>query len=101
MPYSSDLTDKEWEIIQPLLPQKKSTRPPGADKATNPEWHLVSTEERLQLGRPAERPAALLHRILTLQAVAVSRSSGANQGCFAGSGANTSKKNQVDNLASD
>ena len=28
MGYSSDLTDKEWEIIEPLLPQKKKTRPP-------------------------------------------------------------------------
>ncbi len=28
MPYSSSLTDREWEIIEPLLPQKKQTRPP-------------------------------------------------------------------------
>jgi transposase len=28
MGYSSDVTDKEWEIIEPLLPQKKKTRPP-------------------------------------------------------------------------
>lgn len=28
MPYSSSLTDKEWNIIEPLLPQKKKTRPP-------------------------------------------------------------------------
>jgi transposase len=28
MPYSSSLTDKEWEIIEPLLPQKQRTRPP-------------------------------------------------------------------------
>lgn len=27
MPYSSSLSDKEWEIIEPLLPQKKKTRP--------------------------------------------------------------------------
>jgi len=27
MPYSSDLSDKEWEIIEPLLPPKKRTRP--------------------------------------------------------------------------
>ena len=26
--YSSSLTDKEWEIIEPLLPKKKRTRPP-------------------------------------------------------------------------
>jgi transposase len=28
MPYSSSLTDKEWELIEPLLPQKQRTRPP-------------------------------------------------------------------------
>ncbi|MDZ8086050.1 MAG: transposase [Nostoc sp. DedQUE12b] len=28
MPYSSSLIDKEWAIIEPLLPQKKQTRPP-------------------------------------------------------------------------
>jgi transposase len=28
MPYSSSLSDREWEIIKPLLPQKKQTRPP-------------------------------------------------------------------------
>ncbi|WP_250126432.1 transposase [Chroococcidiopsis sp. CCMEE 29] len=28
MPYSSSLTDKEWELIEPLVPQKKKTRPP-------------------------------------------------------------------------
>ena len=28
MPYSSSLSDKEWEIIEPLLPQKQKTRPP-------------------------------------------------------------------------
>lgn len=28
MAYSSSLSDKEWEIIEPLLPKKKITRPP-------------------------------------------------------------------------
>jgi hypothetical protein len=28
MPYSSSLTDQEWKLIEPLLPQKKQTRPP-------------------------------------------------------------------------
>jgi transposase len=28
MPYLSSLTDKEWEIIEPLLPKKKRTKPP-------------------------------------------------------------------------
>ncbi len=32
MPYSSSLTDKEWEIIEPLLPKKKKTKPPTWSK---------------------------------------------------------------------
>jgi transposase len=28
MAYSSSLSDEEWKIIEPLLPQKKQTRPP-------------------------------------------------------------------------
>ncbi|MCA6504399.1 MAG: transposase, partial [Pseudanabaena sp.] len=28
MGYSSSLSDQEWEIIEPLLPRKKKTRPP-------------------------------------------------------------------------
>ncbi|WP_334688726.1 transposase [Nostoc sp.] len=36
MPYSSSLTDKEWEILEPLLPEilpnKKRTRPPNWTK---------------------------------------------------------------------
>lgn len=28
MPYSSSLSDREWEIIEPLLPKKTKTRPP-------------------------------------------------------------------------
>jgi transposase len=27
MPYISSLTEREWEIIEPLLPKKKRTRP--------------------------------------------------------------------------
>ena len=32
MGYSSNLTDKEWEIIEPLLPKKKRTKPPTWSK---------------------------------------------------------------------
>jgi transposase len=32
MGYSSSLTDKEWEIIEPLLPKKKRTKPPTWSK---------------------------------------------------------------------
>ncbi len=32
MAYSSNLTDSEWKIIEPLLPQKQNTRPPNWTK---------------------------------------------------------------------
>ncbi len=32
MSYSTDLTDQEWLIIEPLLPVKKKTRPPDWSK---------------------------------------------------------------------
>jgi transposase len=28
MPDSSSVSDKEWKVIEPLLPEKKQTRPP-------------------------------------------------------------------------
>ncbi|MEG4069623.1 hypothetical protein QUA42_20175 [Microcoleus sp. Pol11C2] len=36
MGYSSDVSDKEWEIIEPLLFQKKKTQPPVWTCAANP-----------------------------------------------------------------
>jgi hypothetical protein len=32
MSYSSSLTDRKWELIVPLLPKKKQTRPPKWSK---------------------------------------------------------------------
>ncbi|WP_200860995.1 transposase [Fischerella thermalis] len=45
MPYPSSLTDKEWEIIEPLLPQKKQTRPPKWTKRQILDGYILSTEE--------------------------------------------------------
>jgi len=43
MGYSSSLSDQEWEIIEPLLPRKKKTRPPTWTKRQiqaekKPKW---------------------------------------------------------------
>jgi len=56
MGYSSSLSDQEWEIIEPLLPRKKKTRPPTwtkrqiwvfyIDKPFHPE-ELVNTVNEL------------------------------------------------------
>ena len=74
MPYSSSLTDKEWEILEPLLPQilpaKKQTLSLQLDKKRTLRWHLLSTKEWLQLGRLTQGFAPLLDCILAFLAVA-------------------------------
>ncbi len=74
MPYSSSLTDKEWELITPLLPQKKQTRPPKWSKRQIQGWGVLSVEERLQLGGFTQGFTAVFDRILALQAMAQRRS---------------------------
>jgi transposase len=39
-----ELTDFEWSIIQPLLPNMPRGKPQGA------EWHLLAIAHRLALG---------------------------------------------------
>ncbi|WP_210391329.1 transposase [Synechococcus sp. PCC 7502] len=46
-PYSSSLTDKEWEIIEPLLPKKKQTRPPTWTKRQILDGILYQLKKRL------------------------------------------------------
>jgi transposase len=45
MPYSSDLTDEEWEILEPLLlqilPTKKLTRPSNWTKRESVDSRLL------------------------------------------------------------
>ena len=47
MDYSSSLTDKEWEIIEPLLPKKKRTRASDMEQARNLKWGFISVEKWL------------------------------------------------------
>ena len=69
MGYSSDLTDKEWEIIEPLLPHKKKTRPPVWTGAANSQRDIVSSQEWLKLGRLTQRFSTLFNGLLALQTV--------------------------------
>jgi len=48
MPYSSSLTDKEWEIIEPLLPKKKRTKPPVWSKREILDGVLYQLKNRSQ-----------------------------------------------------
>ena len=102
MGYSSSLTDLEWTIIEPLLPQKRKTRPANWTKRQIQRWHLLSTQKWLQLGRPAPQLAALLHGVLVLQAVALRGGHRLHPGCASCQGARTSqKKTKVDAVAPD
>ncbi len=57
-----------------LVAPEETNPTPTLVKAPNLGWHLASTQERLQLGRPPKRLSPLLDSILALQAVALSRS---------------------------
>ena len=47
MPYSSSLTDKEWVLIEPLLPNKKKTCPTHREQERNLRWYFVSIKKWL------------------------------------------------------
>jgi transposase len=54
MPYPSDVTDEEWEILEPLIPgEKPGGREPGNCAAGNPQWHLVCAAECVCLAHDA------------------------------------------------
>ncbi|WP_265584635.1 MULTISPECIES: hypothetical protein [unclassified Coleofasciculus] len=55
MPYSSSLTDEEWEILEPLLPQvlpvKKQTRPCEWTCTRTVGWHFLPTRLMAAIGK--------------------------------------------------
>jgi len=50
MSYSSSLTDAEWKILEPLLPQilpsEKADTTLQLDKARDPQWHPSGGDKR-------------------------------------------------------
>ena len=40
MGYSSDLTDKEWEITLAITTPEEENSTTCMDKATTPQWHI-------------------------------------------------------------
>lgn len=49
MVYSSDVTDKEWAIIEPKTANQEENKTANLDKTRNPERDILSTQEWLQL----------------------------------------------------
>ncbi|RLA76768.1 MAG: hypothetical protein DRG33_07585 [Deltaproteobacteria bacterium] len=57
--YPSDLTDKEWEVLEPLLPKPKNPgRPRKYPLREIPKWDLLCAEERVFLEDDAEGSSA-------------------------------------------
>ncbi len=66
MPYSSNLTNAEWEILEPILveilPQKKQTRPMNWTKREILDGIFYQLKNGAHWGRLTPRPAALQGR---------------------------------------
>ena len=82
MSYSSSLTDKEWEIIEPLLPKKKRTKPPTWGKREILDGVLYQLKNGCNWSDLPCIFTSLFNSILALQAVAGRRNNRRNQGCF-------------------
>src|SRR4028119_361843 len=97
MPYSSSLTDVEWEILEPLLveilPQKKRTRPSNWTKRELLDGIFYQLKNGAHLGRFAERLTVLLNGLLALQTVARSWINREADGCVTRTSARRGKKN--------
>lgn len=64
MPYPSDLTDREWLILAPLLPPvKPGGRPRTVNLRTIYEWHLVPAPWRLRQAHAVAGLRPVVHRV--------------------------------------
>ena len=53
-PYPSDLSDDEWEILQPLLPQPLGFgHPVEVDYPGDSQWHLLCATNGMSVGNAA------------------------------------------------
>ena len=62
MGYSSDLTDKEWEITLAVavIPEEENSTS-SVDKATTPQWHILSAQKWLQLEGLTKRSTTIFN----------------------------------------
>ncbi|MEH2250808.1 transposase [Nostoc sp.] len=92
MPYSSSLSDKEWEIIEPLLPHKKQTRPPKWTKRQILDGIFYQLKNGCNWCDLPCIFTALLNSVLALQAVARDGGARADDDDVAWESARTRKK---------
>ena len=86
MPYSSSLTDQEWEVLEPLLleilPQKKQTRPSNWTKRQILDGIFYQLKNGCNWQDLPFIPASLFDCLLALLAVARSEGDGETDDCF-------------------
>ena len=62
--YDSDLTDKEWQMIEPLLPAKKSVgRGREVDLRERVQCHLLSSRQRRKMAQLAQRFSSMANGV--------------------------------------
>jgi hypothetical protein len=62
-PYPTDLSDDEWEILKPLIPEAKPGGRPRAHQPRALERHLLRLEGRVRLEAASSRLLALADRL--------------------------------------
>ena len=68
--YPSDLTDKEWEVLEALFPKPRNPgRPRKYPLREIPKWDLLCAEEWMFLEDDAEGSSALEDGLSLLQGV--------------------------------
>jgi len=84
--YRTDLTDAQWQVLGPLIPQPKARRPascPPAPRAAQRDAVLAASG--LRLAAAPARPAALADGLPLLSLLATGRALGADRARAAGS----------------
>jgi transposase len=72
-PYATDLTDSQWELIEPPLPApNRRGRPRTLDRRqiVNAIFYLLRTGNRLPMAYATPRHACLEHRLRLLSSMA-------------------------------
>ncbi len=72
--YKSDLTDLQWQLLEPLIPAGKPLgRHRSVDMRSRSQWYFLRPQDWMFLGDASPRLTTLLHSLLLLSALAKKR----------------------------